>query len=100
MSSNGSAKERFFRSCATGDLDAIKTDLFYNVSPFSQDKVHCSSRSRRLRKTVESCGLMASSSPRVDPSIPHLKKATLHSSKNNRCNMMSCTLDSWSINTL
>lgn len=34
-----SAKERFFQSCINGDLSKIKTYLFYNVSPFSQDKV-------------------------------------------------------------
>lgn len=39
MTSNKSIKERFFQSCIDGNLDTIKTDLFYNVSPFIQDKV-------------------------------------------------------------
>lgn len=39
MVSNKSVKDRFFQSCITGDLDTIKADLFYNVSPFIQDKV-------------------------------------------------------------
>lgn len=39
MKTDKCAKERFFQSCATGDLESIKTDLFYKVSPFARDKV-------------------------------------------------------------
>lgn len=39
MTPTKSSKERFFQSCMSGDLNTIKTELFYNVSPFSQDKV-------------------------------------------------------------
>jgi len=39
METNKTAQERFFQSCEIGDLNKIKTDLFYNVSPFCQDKV-------------------------------------------------------------
>lgn len=39
MTNNKFVKERFFQSCVNGDLDSVKTDLFYNVSPFIQDKV-------------------------------------------------------------
>jgi len=39
MKTNKNAQERFFQSCKIGDLNTIKTDLFYNVSPFCQDKV-------------------------------------------------------------
>jgi len=39
METNKTAQDRFFQSCKTGDLNKIKTDLFYNVSPFCQDKV-------------------------------------------------------------
>lgn len=40
MVTDKSAKGRFLQSCVNGDLNAIKTDLFYNVSPFSSlDKV-------------------------------------------------------------
>lgn len=40
MATDKSAKERFYQYCVVGDLNGIKTDLFYNVSPFSSlDKV-------------------------------------------------------------
>jgi len=39
MVTKKSDNEVFFQSCKIGDLKTIKTELFYNVSPFTRDRV-------------------------------------------------------------
>ncbi|XP_050539698.1 homeobox protein Wariai-like [Daktulosphaira vitifoliae] len=38
MDNIDSAKKKFFQSCATGNLEIIKAEIFHSVTPYTQDK--------------------------------------------------------------